>query len=87
MIRRVARIDERPSIQEDLGWRDPLDQAEHARTELPLQVRLPVFRGKPYLDWELPDPAGKSVKEVAQIHDEIDQRVRDLLAELVGARG
>ena len=45
----------------------------------------PVFPGKRYIDWELPDPAGKSVKEVERIRDEIDQRVRQLLSELVGA--
>jgi protein-tyrosine-phosphatase len=43
----------------------------------------PVYPGKRYLDWELPDPAGKSLEEVRPIRDEIDRRVRELLAELV----
>ena len=47
----------------------------------------PIFPGKRYLDWELPDPAGKSVQEVEPIRDEIDHRVRELLGELVGAPG
>jgi arsenate reductase (thioredoxin) len=42
----------------------------------------PVYPGKRYEDWELPDPAGKSVDEVRPIRDEIDRRVRRLLAEL-----
>ena len=42
----------------------------------------PVYPGKRYLDWELEDPAGKSLDEVRPIVDEIDRRVRDLLAEL-----
>ena len=42
----------------------------------------PVFPGKRYLDWELSDPAGKSVEEVRPIRDEIDSRVHALLAEL-----
>lgn len=42
----------------------------------------PVYPGKRYLDWELPDPAGRPVEEVRPIRDEIDRRVRDLLAEL-----
>jgi arsenate reductase (thioredoxin) len=42
----------------------------------------PVFPGKRYLDWALTDPAGKSVEEVRPIRDEIDARVRALLAEL-----
>ncbi len=44
----------------------------------------PVFPGKRYLDWELPDPAGKSVAEVRPIVDDIEQRARDLLDELIG---
>lgn len=43
----------------------------------------PVFPGKRYLDWELDDPAGLSLAEVRPIRDEIDRRVRDLLAELL----
>ncbi len=43
----------------------------------------PVFPGKRYLDWELPDPSGKPVNEVRAIRDEIDARVRALLLELV----
>jgi arsenate reductase (thioredoxin) len=42
----------------------------------------PVYPGKRYEDWELPDPAGKSVDEVRPIRDDIDRRVRRLLAEL-----
>jgi protein-tyrosine-phosphatase len=42
----------------------------------------PVFPGKRYLDWELTDPAGKGVDAVRPIRDEIDSRVRALLAEL-----
>ena len=43
----------------------------------------PVFPGKRYLDWELPDPAGKSLDEVRPIRDEIDRLVRALLEDLV----
>ncbi len=43
----------------------------------------PVYPGKRYLDWELPDPAGKPIEHVRPIRDEIDRRVRELLAELV----
>jgi arsenate reductase (thioredoxin) len=46
----------------------------------------PVYPGKRYLGWELEDPAGKSVDEVRAIVDEIDQRVRDLLADLAPDR-
>ncbi len=43
----------------------------------------PVFPGKRYLDWELDDPSGLPIEEVRPIRDEIEARVRGLLAELV----
>ncbi|HWC38479.1 MAG TPA: arsenate reductase ArsC [Acidimicrobiales bacterium] len=44
----------------------------------------PVYPGKRYLDWDLPDPAGKPLEEVRPIRDEIDRRVQGLLTELAG---
>ncbi|MEU3270565.1 arsenate reductase ArsC [Saccharomonospora sp. NPDC006951] len=43
----------------------------------------PVFPGKRYLDWRLDDPAGLTAEQIRPIRDEIDRRVRALLAELV----
>jgi protein-tyrosine-phosphatase len=42
----------------------------------------PYFPGKRYLDWKLDDPAGQGVGAVRPIRDEIERRVRGLLAEL-----
>ncbi|WP_317443414.1 arsenate reductase ArsC [Streptomyces collinus] len=42
----------------------------------------PVFSGKRYLDWELPDPAGQGVDAVRPIRDEIEKRIRGLLDEI-----
>jgi len=42
----------------------------------------PVYPGKRYEDWELEDPAGKPLETVRRIRDEIDERVRELLATL-----
>jgi arsenate reductase len=42
----------------------------------------PVYPGKRYEDWALDDPSGLSLAEVRPIRDEIDARVRGLLAEL-----
>ena len=43
----------------------------------------PFFPGKQYLDWELDDPAGRSVEEVRPIRDEIRSRVQALADELL----
>jgi arsenate reductase (thioredoxin) len=45
----------------------------------------PIYPGKRYLDWDLPDPSGKSVEQIRPIRDEIDRRVRALLRELIEA--
>ena len=42
----------------------------------------PVYPGKRYLDWDLPDPAGLTVEQVRPIRDEISARVRALISEL-----
>ena len=42
----------------------------------------PFIPGKRYLDWELPDPKGQDIEAVRSIRDEIELRVRELLAEL-----
>jgi arsenate reductase len=44
----------------------------------------PVYPGKRYVDWELDDPAGQPIEVVRPVVDEIDQRVRALMVELIG---
>ncbi|MET0828895.1 MAG: metalloregulator ArsR/SmtB family transcription factor [Microbacterium sp.] len=43
----------------------------------------PIFPGRRYLDWDLEDPVGKPLDQVRSIRDDIESRVRDLLAELL----
>ena len=43
----------------------------------------PIYPGKRYLNWELSDPAGKTIEEIRPIRDDIGQRIQALLAELV----
>jgi arsenate reductase len=47
----------------------------------------PIYPGKRYLDWNLPDPAGLSVEEVRPILDEIRRRVRQLAADVAPGTG
>src|SRR5438067_4878775 len=44
----------------------------------------PLYPGKRYEDWELEDPASKDLAVVRRVRDEIDARVRRLVAELSG---
>ncbi|MEU1523810.1 arsenate reductase ArsC [Nocardia rhamnosiphila] len=42
----------------------------------------PYFPGTRYVDWQLDDPAGADITAVRRIRDDIEHRVRGLLAEL-----
>jgi arsenate reductase (thioredoxin) len=42
----------------------------------------PVFPGKRYEDWQLPDPAGKDLAAVRPIRDQIRTRIQRLLSQL-----
>jgi arsenate reductase (thioredoxin) len=38
----------------------------------------PIIPGKRYVDWELPDPAGRPLDEVRALRDDIERRVAEL---------
>ena len=42
----------------------------------------PIFPGKRYEDWQLDDPAGQGLDAVRTIRDDIENRLRALVAEL-----
>ncbi len=42
----------------------------------------PIFPGKRYEDWQIDDPKGQDLPTVRRIVDDVDARVRDLLASL-----
>src|SRR5713226_2677651 len=46
----------------------------------------PIYPGKRYEDWELEDPAGKDLETVRRIRDDIEARVRRLVAQLTVLR-
>lgn len=63
-------------------WTDEIVRAADVVITMGCGDACPVFPGKRYLDWELDDPDGKSVEDVRPVRDEIERRVRALLAEL-----
>ena len=46
----------------------------------------PIYPGKRYLDWDLPDPAGLDLAGVRRIRDRIRELVTGLHRELVDGR-
>lgn len=42
----------------------------------------PYFPGKTYLDWQLDDPAGQGIEFIRPIRDDIENRIRALMAQM-----
>ena len=63
-------------------WTDDIVRAADVVVTMGCGDACPFFPGKKYLDWELDDPAGQSIEAVRAIRDDIEQRVRGLMAEL-----
>ena len=63
-------------------WTDEVVRAADVVVTMGCGDACPLLPGKRYEDWELDDPAGQSVDAVRPIRDDIEQRVRNLLAEL-----
>ena len=63
-------------------WTDEIVQAADVVITMGCGDACPVFPGRRYEEWVLPDPAGQDVDAVRPICDDIEQRVRRLLVEL-----
>lgn len=63
-------------------WADDAARAADVIVTMGCGDACPVYPGKRYVDWELQDPAGRPLEQVRPIRDELEQRVRALMAEL-----
>ena len=63
-------------------WTDEIVRAADVVVTMGCGDACPFYPGKRYEDWELEDPAGRSLDAVRPIRDEIGRRVRELLASL-----
>jgi len=64
------------------AWTDEAVRAADVIVTMGCGDTCPVYPGKRYEDWELTDPAGQSIEVVRVVRDEIEHRVRALLASL-----
>jgi protein-tyrosine-phosphatase len=63
-------------------WTDEVVRAADVVVTMGCGDACPVYPGKRYEDWELADPAGQPMELVREVRDDIEQRVRRLMAEL-----
>ena len=69
----------------DLGARQPKLLTTDAVREADVVITMgcgdacPIYPGREYLDWDIPDPVGQPLNAVREIRDDIEARVRDFL--------
>lgn len=71
----VSRRIPRGLTQDDAEWADVV-------VTMGCGDACPYVPGVRYVDWELPDPAGRPLEEVRALRDEIERRVTRLVREL-----
>jgi arsenate reductase len=62
-------------------WTDEVIRAADVIITMGCGDACPIFPGKRYEDWEVEDPAGQEVEHVRPIRDDIESRVKALLAQ------
>jgi arsenate reductase (thioredoxin) len=63
-------------------WTDEIVQAADVVITMGCGDACPIFPGKRYEEWTLPDPVGQDIDAVRPIRDDIEERVRRLLVNL-----
>lgn len=70
------------SAEAPRAWTDDMVRAADVVVTMGCGDTCPYFPGRRYEDWKLTDPAGQPIAVVRSVRDEIEQRVRTLIAEL-----
>ena len=86
-VRAMSEIGIDISTEFPKPWTDEVVRAADAVVTMGCGDACPIFPGKQYQDWDVPDPAGLTLDAVRPIRDDIGRRVRELLADLVPASG
>ncbi len=63
-------------------WTDETVRAADVVVTMGCGDACPIFPGKRYEDWEVDDPDGQDLDTVRRIRDDVERRVRSLLASL-----
>jgi protein-tyrosine-phosphatase len=73
----------------DMGYRSPRSIEEAISNDTPELIitmgcgeQCPLVPGAKITDWDLPDPAGKSIEYMRDVRDEIEKKVVDLINEI-----
>ncbi|MGH2709134.1 MAG: low molecular weight phosphatase family protein, partial [Actinomycetota bacterium] len=73
----------------DLFWEFPKPMSDEVVAAADVIITMgcgdacPIYGGKRYEDWNLPDPANETLEGVRELRDDIGRRVRELLKRIV----
>jgi arsenate reductase len=67
------------TAQQPKRWTDAMVQSADVIISMGCGDTCPIYPGRRYETWDLPDPAGQPLDKVRPIRDGIEQRVRGLL--------
>jgi protein-tyrosine-phosphatase len=81
-VRAMAEVGIDISGEQPKRWTEEIVGAADVVITMGCGDTCPFHPGKRYEDWDLDDPAGQEVEAVRPIRDEIERRVRTLLASL-----
>jgi arsenate reductase len=63
-------------------WTDEIARAVDVIVSMGCGDACPIYPGKRYEDWDLPDPSGQPIEVVREIRDDVRNRVEALIASL-----
>ena len=63
-------------------WTDDIARASDVIVSMGCGDACPIYPGKRYEDWDLPDPSGQPIEVVREIRDDVRTRVEALIAML-----
>ncbi len=63
-------------------WTDEMARTADVIVSMGCGDACPVYAGKRYEDWDLPDPFGRPLDEVRELRDDVRTRVEALIASL-----
>jgi protein-tyrosine-phosphatase len=70
------------AVEQPRRWTDDDLQAAYMIVTMGCGDTCPVLPGARYEDWELTDPVGQPIEVVRRVRDQIEAKVRDLIARL-----
>jgi len=83
-VKAMAEVGIDITDQQPKKWTDDMVREVDVIISMGCGDTCPVYPEKRYIDWEIEDPAGKGIEMVRSVRDRIEERVRELLVELLG---